>query len=284
MPSDGSSAALFADLHRMADGLAEQMSVYDTLCLVAARLRAVPHRVLVVALDGEIDAVRRAREELGVWLTELRASPMDQMALTHAAAELVANAVEHGGRGDDRQVELNARLGTDGFVLVEVVDHGTWKVPSDDIERGRGLAMAAGLVDHLGVSVHTSGTRALLRHQLVRPVPIEATEQVKTSLLPDTVEVVHTAPQSVSLRGAFGHDDVERVAAEILVATRGGTVPLSLDLTGVTRLSTSAVRLLADLTSAHRAVGTSSADIEIVSAANSVTQRTLEIARVPHHA
>ena len=191
-------------------------------------------------MDGEIDVVHRAREELGVWLTELRASPMDQMALTHAAAELVANAVEHGGRGDDRQVELNARLGTDGFVLVEVVDHGTWKVLSDDIERGRGLAMAAGLVDHLGVSVHTSGTRALLRHQLVRPVPIEATEQVKTSLLPDTVEVVHTAPQSVSLRGAFGHDDVERVAAEILVATRGGTVPLSLDLTGVTRLSTSA--------------------------------------------
>ena len=30
------------DLHRMADGLAEQMSVYDTLCLVAARLRSGP--------------------------------------------------------------------------------------------------------------------------------------------------------------------------------------------------------------------------------------------------
>ena len=54
---------------------------------------------------------------------------------------------------------------------------------------------------------------------------------------------------------------------ELLVATRGGTVRLSLDLREVTSLSTSAVQLLTDLTSVNRAVGMYAADIEILSTA-----------------
>jgi len=88
----------------------------------------------------------------------------------------------------------------------------------------------------------------------------------------------------VALRGAFGHDDVERVAAELLVATRGGTVRLSLDLREVTNLSTSAVQLLTDLTSVNRAVGMYAADIEILSKSDSTVQRTLDSACIPHHA
>jgi anti-anti-sigma regulatory factor len=88
----------------------------------------------------------------------------------------------------------------------------------------------------------------------------------------------------VSLRGAFGHDDVERVAAEILVASRGGTIGLSLDLTGVSEISTSAVRLLVDLTSVNRAVGMFTADIDMSATAGSTTERTLDIAGVPHRA
>ena len=280
---DAWSLTTFDDLQRTADGLAAEMTVDDTVCLVAARLRAASHRALVVALHGAADPVRTAREELDTWMAELRASPMDRMALTHAAAELVTNAVEHGSRGNDQSVELRARLGSDGCVLIEVVDHGAWQVPSEDLERGRGLAMAAGLVDHLGVSIRPSGTRALLQHRLVRPVAIDATELERGDQFAEAISVGHPAPQTMSLHGTFRHDDVERVAAEILLATRGGTVPLSLDLTGVTRLSTSAVRLLADLTSVNRGVGTPSADIDIVSTENSVVQQALEIARVPQH-
>ena len=117
----------------------------------------------------------------------------------------------------------------------------------------------------------------------MRPVAIDATELERGDQFAEAISVGHPAPQTMSLHGTFRHDDVERVAAEILLATRGGTVPLSLDLTGVTRLSTSAVRLLADLTSVNRGVGTPSADIDIVSTENSVVQQALEIARVPQH-
>jgi anti-sigma regulatory factor (Ser/Thr protein kinase) len=254
------------------------------LSLVGAVLRTEPHPGLEVRLDVEVDPVRCAREQLGAWLAGLGASPMDQMGVTHAAAELVTNAFEHGARGHDPWVELRARLGSNGVALVEVLDHGTWQAPVEDATRGRGLAMAAGLVDHLGVALRPDGTRAFLQHRLLHAAPIEvvrATARVDSD--PAPVEVVHTAPHALALKGAFGHDDVDGVAAQLLVATRGGTVRLSLDLREVTSLSTSAVQLLTDLTSVNRAVGMYAADIEILSTADSTVQRILDSACIPHH-
>ena len=272
------------DLDRLVESLAAGLSSDQALSVVGASLRAEPHPSLEVRLDVEVDPVRCAREQLGSWLAQLGASPMDQMGVTHAAAELVTNAFEHGARGQDPWVELRARLGSNGVALVEVLDHGTWQVPVEDLTRGRGLAMAAGLVDHLGVALRPDGTRAFLQHRLLHAAPIEvvrATARVDPA--PAPVEVVHTAPHAVALKGAFGHEDVDRVAAQLLVATRGGTVRLSLDLREVTSLSTSAVQLLTDLTSVNRAVGMYAADIEILSTADSTVQRTLDSACIPHH-
>jgi anti-sigma regulatory factor (Ser/Thr protein kinase) len=277
--------SIFDDLDRVVDSLLPGMAGDDTLSLVAVRLRESPQRELQLRWQRDDDPVRRAREELSGWLAELRASAMDQMSIIHAAAELVTNAVEHGGSEDDGQVDLHGRLGSDGVVRIEVLDHGTWREPSGDLERGRGLAMAAGLVDHLGVSIDPSGTRALLQHRLSRPVAIDASRPGgRSGVTTRQVQVEHTSPHVVALRGGFGHDDVDRVAAEILVASRGGTIGLSLDLTEVSELSTSAVRLLVDLTSVNRAVGMFTADIDVSSSAGSTTQRSLEIAGVPHRA
>jgi anti-sigma regulatory factor (Ser/Thr protein kinase) len=279
------AASTSDDPDRMVESLAAGLSSDQTLSVVGASLRMEPHRDLDVRLDGEVDPVRCAREQLGSWLVELDASPMDQMGVTHAAAELVTNAFEHGANGRDPWVEMRARLGSNGVALVEVLDHGTWRVPVEDATRGRGLAMAAGLVDHLGVALRPDGTRAFLQHRLLHAAPIEvvrATARVDPD--PAPVEVVHIAPHVVALRGAFGHDDVDRVAAELLVATRGGTVRLSLDLAEVTSLSTSAVQLLTDLTSVNRAVGMYAADIEILTKVDSTVQRTLDSACIPHHA
>ncbi len=267
------------------DVLLPGLAADDTLTLVAARLRESVPRELRAQLQRDSGPLRQAREELGTWLAELRASPMDQMSVVHATAELITNAVEHGGSQDDGQIEVHARLGSDGVVRIEVLDHGSWKVPSEDFERGRGLAMAAGLVDHLGVSIGPFGTRALLQHRLSRPVSIDDSRPAGRSAPgPGPVQVEHSAPHVVSLRGGFGHDDVERVAAEILVASRGGTIGLSLDLTGVSEISTSAVRLLVDLTSVNRAVGMFTAELDMSASAGSTTQRTLDIAGVPHRA
>jgi anti-sigma regulatory factor (Ser/Thr protein kinase)/anti-anti-sigma regulatory factor len=280
--TSAAAATAFDDLTGVAATILGGLAADDTLCLVAARRRADAHQDLRTRLDRDASPVRRAREELGGWLDDLRAAPIDRMAVVHATAELVTNAVDHGGQGDRTQIELQGRLGSDGVVRIEVLDHGTWQPPSDDLERGRGLAMAAGLVDHLGVSVGPFGTRALLQHRLLRPVAIDSSIPAGRTGSSGAVEVVHGAPQVVSLKGPFGHDDVERVAAEILVAARGGTVGLALDLTEVTDLSTSAVRLLVDLTSVNRAVGMFTADLGISAADGSTAERTLDIAGVPH--
>jgi anti-sigma regulatory factor (Ser/Thr protein kinase) len=279
------AASTSDDLDRMMESLAAGLPSDQALCVVGASLRTEPHPSLEVRLDGEVDPVRCARDQLGSWLSELGASPMDQMGVSHAAAELVTNAFEHGAGAHDPWVELRARLGSNGVALVEVLDHGTWRVPAEDRTRGRGLAMAAGLVDHLGVALRPDGTRAFLQHRLLHAAPIEVVRTTaRTGPAPVPVEVVHTAPHAVTLRGDFGHEDVERVAAELLVATRGGTVRLALDLREVTSLSTSAVQLLTDLTSVNRAVGMYAADIEILSTAGSTIQRALDSARIPHHA
>jgi anti-sigma regulatory factor (Ser/Thr protein kinase) len=281
----GGVTGAFDDLERVVGAVLPGMAGDDTLALVAARLRESPQRELQVRWQRDAGPVRRAREELSGWLAELRASAMDQMSIIHAAAELVTNAVEHGGSQDDGQVELHARLGSDGVVRIEVLDRGSWREPSEDLERGRGLAMAAGLVDHLGVSIGPFGTRALLQHRLSRPVSIDASRPAGRSGATDRpVAIEQTSAHVVALRGGFGHDDVDRVAAEMLVASRGGTIGLSLDLTEVTELSTSAIRLLVDLTSVNRAVGMFTADIDVSSSAGSTTQRALEIAGVPHRA
>jgi anti-sigma regulatory factor (Ser/Thr protein kinase) len=272
-------------LDRVVDSLMPELAADDTLALVAARLRESPQRELRVRWQRDAGPVRQAREELGDWLAELRASAMDQMSIIHATAELVTNAVDHGGSQDDGQIDLHARLGSDGVVRIEVLDHGRWREPSEDLERGRGLAMAAGLVDHLGVSIGPFGTRALLQHRLTRPVAIDSSRPAgRSGATAGPVKVEHTSPHVVALRGGFGHDDVDRVAAEILVASRGGTIGLSLDLTEVSELSTSAIRLLVDLTSVNRAVGMFTADIDVSSSAGSITQRALEIAGVAHRA
>ena len=283
--SDGGAAAVFDDLERVVDLLLPELAGDDTLALVAARLRGSPQRELRVRWPRDAAPVRSAREELAGWLAELRASAMDQMSIIHAAAELVTNAVEHGGSEDDGQIDLHGQLGSDGVVRIEVLDHGTWREPSEDLERGRGLAMAAGLVDHLGVSIGPFGTRALLQHRLSRPVAIDASRPGgRSGGTGQPVRVEHASPHVVALRGGFGHDDVDRVAAEILVASRGGTIGVSLDLTEVSELSTSALRLLVDLTSVNRAVGMFTADIDVSSSAGSTTQRALEVAGVPHRA
>jgi anti-sigma regulatory factor (Ser/Thr protein kinase)/anti-anti-sigma regulatory factor len=282
-PGDAAAAA-FDDLTAVGASILARLAADDTLCILAARRRAEAHPDLRARVPRGESPVRQARHELSSWLEGLRASPIDQMAVVHAAAELVTNAVDHGGEEDHAPIELQGRLGSDGVVRIEVLDHGSWQPPSEDLERGRGLAMAAGLVDHLGVSVGPFGTRALLQHRLLRPVAIDSSTSSGQPEPASPVEVVHSAPHVVSLKGYFGHDDVERVAAEILVAARGGTIGLALDLTEVTELSTSAVRLLVDLTSVNRAVGMFTADLAISAAEGSTAERTLDIAGVPHRA
>lgn len=262
----------------------------DALTLLVAELRLEPRSAFSLDLPAGEWAKRTGRERLSEWLREIDAPHMDTMAIVHASGELITNAVEHahGGRHTSAsteiatmaQVHIRAELTTDGQVRVEVSDHGTWREPADDdLSRGRGLAMAAGLVDSMQVTTGETGTQAVITQRLCRPVHLDRGPRIPASLPVRAVEVLSPEPGAVALLGDFGHDDVDRVTAELLLASRGGTRPLRVDLGQVTHLANTAVRMLADLIAAHGATS-----IALSAPLDSAAHRALDVACVPHDA
>lgn len=247
-----------------------------------ARLRPLPD--LSIELLADSTAVRQARGALVGWLEDITASPMAAMAVVHAGVELVANAVEHAQASlssTERTITLQAVLLQGGEVTVEVRDRGTWREAGTGIARGRGLAMAAGLVDHVQVKADARGTLGSLRHRLSRPVQIlEGT----APRAPDPVrglKVTCPAPGTVTLSGDFGHDDVERVATDLQLASQGGTRDLTVDLSEVTYLSSAAARLLRD-TASRYADRDMASRVRFHAAQGSPVRSSLELARLPY--
>ena len=251
---------------------------------LAAQARLQPLPSLSIELLADSTAVRKAREALVTWLEDITASPMAAMAVVHAGVELVANSVEHAHvspLSTGRTVTVQGVLSQDGEVTVEVRDRGTWREAGTGIARGRGLAMAAGLVDHVQVNADARGTLGLLRHRLSRPVQIlEGAAPCAADPVGD-LEVTCPAPGTVTLSGDFGPDDVERVATDLLLASQGGTRDLIVDLSEVTYLSSAAARLLWD-TARRCAARDMPSRVSFHASHSSPVRSSLELARLPY--
>jgi anti-sigma regulatory factor (Ser/Thr protein kinase) len=217
--------------------------------LAEARSAGVPDLDIEVPLGS--GATQGARRQLEGWLGSLGVVAMDRLSLSHATTELVANAVEHAFAHSEDQPSAVARVtghqDDTGEVVVEVSDQGQWRIPSDDVTRGRGLAMASGLVDHLTVSSDADGTRARLRHRVSRSVPVDRVPLTSDWTSAEPLVVAHTALGSLSLRGGVGHDDLDEITYALLLASRGRTQPVDVDLTQVTDISAGGLRVLDDL-------------------------------------
>lgn len=231
----------------------------DVTTLAAERLgAAVPE--LHLDLPGEVGTVRAARRAFSDWLGQLDPQLLDRDALLLATTEIVTNAVEHAyPPGQPGPVEFHARLGADGKLECRVADHGTWQVPDPDLPwRGQGLMVAAHLVDQLQVqhppqSVLAArgarGTVVTLRHQLRRPAALvtgpaaPATTQAAGPLFSVTAGLDGAAAQA-TVRGPVDATTADRLAGQLLAASRGGTLPLTVDLSAVTQLASAGVRAL----------------------------------------
>jgi anti-sigma regulatory factor (Ser/Thr protein kinase) len=218
--------------------------------LAEARRAGVPDLDIEVPLGN--GATQGARRQLEGWLSSLGVVAMDRLSLSHATTELVANAVEHAYAHSEGEPSAVARVtghqDDTGEVVVEVSDQGQWRIPSDDVTRGRGLAMASGLVDDLTVASDADGTRARLRHRVSRSVPVDRVPLNAGWTSAEPLVVAHTALGSLRLRGGVGHDDLDEITYALLLASRGRTQPVDIDLTEVTDISAGGLRVLDDLT------------------------------------
>ena len=203
--------------------------------------------------------------------------------LQHALGELMTNAIEHAFDGyGSGSVEVRGRLTPAGQVSMSVRDHGAWQAPAREANRGRGLALASQLVEELTVEPSAQGTVARLRHTLVRPARMldapAAAPQVATP--PEVFRVVGQPGDGgarVRIEGAVDVVTAGQALRELLWHSRGGTVPMTVDLSAVTHLSSAGVSAL------HRVAGQhASAPLRLYATPGSPAQVVLDLVALPY--
>lgn len=115
---------------------------------------------LSMKFAADVDHLAPSRDALRGWLVRAGVEP-DQIAyLLTAVGEAVANAIEHGYRGQrGGAVSVRATALVDAL-HVTVIDGGTWKPPRNDpgANRGRGINLMRGLVEDMTIRSTEAGT------------------------------------------------------------------------------------------------------------------------------
>jgi serine phosphatase RsbU (regulator of sigma subunit)/anti-sigma regulatory factor (Ser/Thr protein kinase)/anti-anti-sigma regulatory factor len=237
----------------------------DDVTLLAVQRVPEPEPLRLVA-PAELAAIADVRDELDGWLAQVGAGGEDVVRLRHAVGELVTNAVEHGyaDGAEGKDLRVFADLDRTGRVEVRVVDHGAWREVVTDPRRGRGLAMAADLVDELDVvrgAAGGGGTTAVVRRRLTRPARLLTTAELLPSRAGDRdhapeLLLVLEQPQApeprIRVDGPVDARTAPQLAVQLRHHTRGGTRGLTVDLTGVTHLASAGVSVLHEATGRSR--------------------------------
>jgi serine phosphatase RsbU (regulator of sigma subunit)/anti-sigma regulatory factor (Ser/Thr protein kinase)/ABC-type transporter Mla MlaB component len=232
----------------------------DDVTTLAAQRLAEPVPLLRMELPGELNSVTAARRGLGEWFDRLDLAQDDRDALLLAVVEAVTNSVEHAYPANRRgPVQVDAVLCDDGYLECHVTDLGEWKPPDPAMAyRGHGLMVAGHMVDDMVVShpagqagdpSQAVGTVVTLRHCLRRPAILASDASAHAARYasepPFGVDI--GGDGSGPRAGVCGPVDItsaDRLARQLLSACRGGTLPLTVDLTRVTRLASAGVRAL----------------------------------------
>jgi len=278
----------------------------DDITALAAQRLADPVPALHLSLPSERPSLTTARDAFAGWLSRLDAAADDADALHLAMVEVFTNAIEYAyPRDEPGTIELDATLEKDGSVACLVTDHGTWRTPGpDDADRGHGLMVAGHVVDKLLVShpgpngtAASRGTTVILRHRLRRPAVLAPGHQgeqaarlagprftVDTSVTADaTAGAPADAPAGARARALVG-GPVDITTADLLTrrllsVSRGGTVPLVADLTGVTQLASAGVRALYQVS---EQLAAHDQELTLVAAADSAAHLVLDLVRLDH--
>ncbi|MEH0970784.1 SpoIIE family protein phosphatase [Micromonospora sp. CPCC 205546] len=227
----------------------------DDTTLLAAHLLPRPVAPLHVTLPADTTALRPMRRHLSDWLARIGASEFDASDLVHAAGEAVTNAVDHAyPRGTPGTFTLHGTLDDQGVVHLTCADRGRWRPPvADPGGRGRGLTMIRGLVDRAEVRHTGTGTTVCLHHHIGQATNVTtvaaaqaAGPHKQATVVEEFAVAVVETPSGRVLRVQGPVDLVSGPAlrAAILQASRGGSLPLTVDLTPVTHLTSTGVRIL----------------------------------------
>jgi serine phosphatase RsbU (regulator of sigma subunit)/anti-sigma regulatory factor (Ser/Thr protein kinase)/ABC-type transporter Mla MlaB component len=268
----------------------------DDVTTLAAQRLAEHAPVLRLDLPGELDSVTAARRGLGEWLDQLDAAPDDRDALQLAVTEAVTNAIEHAYPPQrPGPVRVDAALCDDGHLECRITDHGEWKPPDPALaHRGHGLMVAGHVVNHMTIShppreagdtSESGGTVVTLRHRLRRPAILATDASAHSARFssepPFAVDIGGgdgSGPHA-GVRGPVDITSADRLERQLLSASRGGTLPLTVDLTRVTRLASAGVRALYQV---RERLAAHHQKLTLVAAPGSSAGIVLKLVRLPH--
>lgn len=222
----------------------------DDVTVLAAEMRVEPHRPLAIELPAEAMWLRGIRRALDEWLHGVGAGEQDVPAVHLAVIEAATNCVEHAYRDANEAgwMWLDAVLDGDGRLRVTMTDHGRWRPPPRDPEhRGRGLRLMNSLMESVDVHRTEGGTTVTmartLRHSAVLSPP--ARQPVLAPSAPDFgTEIRPGEPPRLLVSGPVDTTSAPTLLNRISELSRGGVLPVDVDLSDVTHLASAGVRVL----------------------------------------
>lgn len=222
----------------------------DDVTLLAVELTGSTPEALELELPARPEQLGALRDQLGTWLTGLDASAEDCSSIQLAVLEAASNVAEHAYPDGGGAIRLEGHLDGDGRACLTVTDHGRWRSPPADAgQRGRGLQMIRGCMDTVEIARSPAGTSVLMDRTLHRPVVLgslrpEALPRPPVVGPPFTVEVVRSEQPRVIIGGPVDLTTTGRLREWFWNASRGATLPLTIELGAVNQLSSAGVDLL----------------------------------------
>jgi anti-anti-sigma factor len=188
--------------------------------------------------------------------------------------------------GPPGEVRVRGRLDGSGAVELSVRDFGHWRpVDPEPGLRGRGLILMRRCMHNVVVDRAAEGTTVLMR-RLLRTEPLldpPASGRAVAHVPEDQVQFatrVHTGapggPVRVEVSGPVDMNSAPRLRAVLNEAGRGGVLPLTVDLHGVTHLGSSGIQLLADLAGAGRP------RLRLIAEPGSIARHVLDLTGLGH--
>jgi len=267
----------------------------DDIVTLAAQRLAERIPALDLSAPATLTSLTAVRHALGEWLDQIDPATQERDDLQLAVGEIVTNVIEHAYPPDQPGlVEVQAALADDGNLHCQITDYGRWRQPDPSaLDRGHGLMVAAQVVDQMlvghpgqpaGAARRIPGTTVTLRCRLHRPAisgPPISTDAPSPPPPPSfAVEIgIDGALCRARVTGPVDATTATPLARRLLTASRGGTLPLIVDLTSVTRLGSAGTRSLYQV---RGQLAAHYQELTLVAGAGSSVALILDLARLPY--
>jgi anti-sigma regulatory factor (Ser/Thr protein kinase)/anti-anti-sigma regulatory factor len=281
MPEGASSSAVERICSLSVELLTRLTGHRDDLTILAAARRPRV-RSVDVEVDADVHAAGACRARVRPWLTSLRIDPSQASIILHAVSELVANAAEHAYGGEPGTVRCILDVDDASAVSATVTDHGSWAQPIVTEGRGRGLALVRALLDRVEIDRASAGTTVTTQQLVGHPAGLlDRARGRTTDGDPELFDVWTTGwPEpTVTVLGPLDARTVRDLEPQLEIAMTEASPLLTLDLSGVSILTSAAVDLL--FTARGRAK-TSGAEMVVVAPAGTPAHHVLELVQFPH--